>query len=725
MILQKQDSFYAILLIIFMFISIYSADGQNNVSWAGAWQYGPADAVFVDTDADMAFLGTGGAVMAIDISDPANPVLINDDIRTHGFVRDIWYESETLYLACGRSGMEIWDVSDINNPVMLSRMDILYFDEATPVEEIELYQDYAVLMCDWGYVHTVDISDPNNPEQLHFNGQMGNPAHHIYIDEFGTIHSTGAQYYLQLTIGAGGTLNSGGAREFIYGAGNLYGRENEAFVYYSGNMYILDLTLPGFPAWSITEVTFTDIDVDGGTAYLVNDDGFEIWDVSDFQNPYMMSSVAFQYGNELFIGEDYAYVSADHEGLRVIDISDPSSPQLVGQLSAYSWTPNFDMANGVGYVANGAVLYTIDISDPYGSAPEAMDNIPTMGQTNDVAIMDDLAFVADWTGGLRIIDITDPGNISALTSVPIQAWKVAAGNGYVYAVEANPNVSDTLKIYNVSDPSSPVMTAMLTLPESANDIEYQDGYVYIALQDSGLRIYDVSDPDSPVEVSVVDLVWVRDVSVEGNMAYIASADWEGGLVSVDISDPENPAIQQIYNPSGWFHPFNVGSSWPYAYASDIYGELYVFDVSDPSNMIEMETLTLPGFILNILPQDEFIYVSDGQAGIQILENSLITGVSESSNPVSAASSVEAYPNPASGPVTLTLTLSESSFTRVNIFDITGKSVSILAEDEFDSGNHKITWNGTNDAGNRVPDGIYVYTVSAGAIKETGKIVIQR
>jgi len=321
--------------------------------------------------------------------------------------------------------------------------------------------------------------------------------------------------------------------------------------------------------------------------------------------------------------------------------------------------------------------------------------------------------------------VTDPADISEISMVPIKAWKVAAGNGYVYATEANVNNPDTLKIYDVSNPSLPVMTASYTLPENAYDIEYANDYVYIANFNSGLRIFNVSDPYAPQEVASVDLLWVLDVEIEGNIAYIASSDWAGGLVSVDISDPENPEILQIYNPGGWFQPFHVGYAWPYAYASDIYGEIYVFDVTDPANMTELESMTLPADITNIYASEQYVYISDGEAGLQILENSLFTGIFEPGQQEANTLDINAYPNPTSGNVTLGFMMKEDGNAQVTIYDMTGRLIVNLANGRHNKGINNMLWNGTDEKGNIVPNGVYFYTVSSGQAHQTGKILMQR
>ena len=67
------------------------------------------------------------------------------------------------------------------------------------------------------------------------------------------------------------------------------------------------------------------------------------------------------------IAGDYAYVADDASGLRVVDISDPSTPSLAGSYN----TPN---------------------------------------SARDVAIAGDLAYVADFESGLQILDISNPAS---------------------------------------------------------------------------------------------------------------------------------------------------------------------------------------------------------------------------------------------------------------------------------------------------------------------------
>lgn len=54
-------------------------------------------------------------------------------------------------------------------------------------------------------------------------------------------------------------------------------------------------------------------------------------------------------------------------------------------------------------------------------------------------------------------------------------------------------------------------------------------------------------------------------------------------------------------------------------------------------------------------------------------------------------------------------LDESSFVQLTIYNLLGQQIRTLIDSQHQSpGAHKITWNGHNDAGYEVPEGIYLY-----------------
>jgi len=86
---------------------------------------------------------------------------------------------------------------------------------------------------------------------------------------------------------------------------------------------------------------------------------------------------------------------------------------------------------------------------------------------------------------------------------------------------------------------------------------------------------------------------------------------------------------------------------------------------------------------------------------------------------------EAYcrPNPFTGETTITFRLNKSQNTKVEIFNLSGKSIKTLMEGEFPAGLYNLEWKGDNTEGKKVKDGIYFYKINCGD-KEviSGKIV---
>lgn len=68
-----------------------------------------------------------------------------------------------------------------------------------------------------------------------------------------------------------------------------------------------------------------------------------------------------------------------------------------------------------------------------------------------------------------------------------------------------------------------------------------------------------------------------------------------------------------------------------------------------------------------------------------------------------------YPNPFGGETEIRFGLPESSPVRLEIFDLLGRRVALIAEASFDAGYHTVRWHGGN-----APSGFYLYKLTAGA-----------
>lgn len=84
-----------------------------------------------------------------------------------------------------------------------------------------------------------------------------------------------------------------------------------------------------------------------------------------------------------------------------------------------------------------------------------------------------------------------------------------------------------------------------------------------------------------------------------------------------------------------------------------------------------------------------------------------------------------YPNPFNGNTTIEYTISETGRVTIDIYDLSGKVVKHLVNDDFLPGSYSTTWDATNNNGTSVGNGFYFFRVSQGNHAVTAKMVLLR
>ena len=82
-----------------------------------------------------------------------------------------------------------------------------------------------------------------------------------------------------------------------------------------------------------------------------------------------------------------------------------------------------------------------------------------------------------------------------------------------------------------------------------------------------------------------------------------------------------------------------------------------------------------------------------------------------------------YPNPFNPVTTLSYDLSNDVMVSISIYDMNGNVVMDLLKDHQTAGHRSAQWNGTNNEGQTVAAGLYLYTIEAGEFKQTKKMVL--
>ena len=82
--------------------------------------------------------------------------------------------------------------------------------------------------------------------------------------------------------------------------------------------------------------------------------------------------------------------------------------------------------------------------------------------------------------------------------------------------------------------------------------------------------------------------------------------------------------------------------------------------------------------------------------------------------------IQNYPNPFDPSTNINFTLPSPEFVTLKIYDILGKEVTTLVNEELNAGNYTKTWNANN-----LSSGVYFYKLNAGKFSETKKILLVR
>jgi flagellar hook assembly protein FlgD len=67
----------------------------------------------------------------------------------------------------------------------------------------------------------------------------------------------------------------------------------------------------------------------------------------------------------------------------------------------------------------------------------------------------------------------------------------------------------------------------------------------------------------------------------------------------------------------------------------------------------------------------------------------------------------------------------NEFVNINIYDVKGVNIKSLISTYQGAGYRSITWDATNDLGQSVSAGLYIYTIQAGKFRQTRKMVLVR
>jgi hypothetical protein len=606
-----------------------TADADTTLERLAGWPYAGARAVAVDSERDLLYLGSGGVILVLDVSDPADPTLLYDGMYTGGHVRDLWFASDDrrLYVGDWRGGLEIWDVNDPVSPTRLSSTLVYYYgtDFDQPTDSLFLDGDILYINANEARVHAFNVSDPANPIDL--DVQAGPNWYDLYdrdtddvavANGYVYVAGDGIAKFRQLSDG---TLSKVGEYLNISSVPCIEVRGSFAYTSLNQSFGVFHIagSEPAMVASADLPETLNDLAIKDDLVIGVGVSGLYIFDVSVPQQPQQIAFLSQPVGYRVRLDGDIAYVPSDDDGVLVIDISDPYEPVEIGRYDTVGSTRHVRVADSLAFLGQDTQgLVIADISSP--AAVQVAGDFDGSAANESVRIGDYL-YLTDWdVRALRVLDVSDASNPVEVGGVyDFYAVYIETDGEYLYVVRFDVDAQlDYLHVFGLTDPTAPEELGTMLIGPYIFKIAIGNGHLFaLEFYDQGVHIIDLSDPYNPHEDAFYPVFWPQGIWIEGDRAYVTST--LDGLLVLDIQNPASPEFL-----GGYGEPFElqaVAVSGDLAFittGSTGVHRLRLYDVGDPGDIRELDRILLPGDAWRLTVAGNCAFIADGITGLQIV-----------------------------------------------------------------------------------------------------------
>ena len=467
---------------------------------------------------------TDSGIRIIDITNPAQPEIINS-INNINIASDLHYENGYLYFS--GAGIGVLDASTPGTLSVLS--DVNFSNEDTRNIRVKngfAYMPFTFVNEEGGTqgITIVDVKDPQNIHKVDSIFGMGF-IHDLTINgetlyataSTGSGTSAISDMLLSFTINEDGSLDLTDSRstpqafQVDYENEMVFVNNSTGFAAYDANALNKKTNHLGFLA---TSKSANFVEVVGNIVYVADDTDLLAIDVSDPSDMSVLDSVSvIDSIEDMQIAGNYIYLANATEGIKIIDISDPSNLMITGSNDIL--TPLYDDS----------------------------DTLIGNQVTKSIAVDGDKAYTITGTSPqtIGVFSVSDPATPSLISSIPSSLYLKDIGikDNTLYGVNGG-----TFIVVDIES-DTPVHLSDQDQTLYAKTLEVYGDYVYTTSGTSGLSILNVSNATNPALSGYTPSLGVGNaVSVVSNVAYVAN---EFGMVEVyDVTDKTDPKFIGIY-----------------------------------------------------------------------------------------------------------------------------------------------------------------------------------
>ncbi len=533
-----------------------------------------------------AYCNMPGGFKILDVTDPDAIIHLGECsvIKPFGFLKVFGNYAYTTGRISNVTSFAIIDISDSEDPIIASTMN------SVAIGPITIFDGYAYIIDGYESFDIIDIADPLAPALA---GAYEND-YRIY-----SISVSGSYAYLAAD---------------------------------SGGMEILDIANPIEPAFvnrylSPMENYTYDVNLSGSLAYItVGSRGshsiVEILDISDPVNPVSLGNIEFVNLNieDLFIQGNYIYSlslanTMDSTYFVIVNAENPGNPyeEWRGNILGYDHIANNDLyiSSDRAYLfGNGSLgLRIMDISDR--SSPVLIGSYRNTHNDGRFAVIENYIY-ALINDGISLIDISDYERPRILRYFDL----TDNPNGIDIDQEYAYIIGNDLKIFDISILESPVLVGEYQAPGNISGFDIEMDFAYLIVGADELQIIDIADLSNPTHVGCCNVSGAIDVVVLENKAYITRSIIEYGVSIFDVSDPEAPQLIGSCETPRFAKSISIVGDFAYVATGD---GLEIIDIVNPYDPGSIASYNTPGSARHIYTDENFAYLSGIQFGLIIVD----------------------------------------------------------------------------------------------------------
>jgi hypothetical protein len=324
-------------------------------------------------------------------------------------------------------------------------------------------------------------------------------------------------------------------------------------------------------------------------------------------------------------------------------------------IGRWPWGPSWELCgrDSLLFLGSGSGVRILSITDSIH--PRQLGQIACRSLVHQLALQDSLLFVACGSWGAQMFSVSDPTNPREVGSVNAFVGNLCVVDTFCYTLG-----NDTMRAFNVADPTAPVQT--FARYDQGGDIAETRSHLYVAGGSGvGMNVYDISNPATPTWVNsrggAYLTLWAQDtlllcsgeqpsyfailnvsnplnITQVGNisgygghglyaddyLAYLSRGYEYEGITIIDIANPTNPQVRGSYDPEGnsCYDPY-VPRLQSYGYITDDFGGLIVLDLHDVYSPSEVWSGYKADLALDISISHSLAVIADQQSGAQLVD----------------------------------------------------------------------------------------------------------